>query len=96
MGEMEKIVDGCLLGFGTVTGLANIEHILGIIILVIQIAWIMTKLVFKIINTIKNNESLNSLDDDVGSAINQIDNIKDSLKSGEDIIENEYNDNEQK
>lgn len=94
MGETEKIVDVCLLTVGTVTGLANIEHILGIIILVIQLAWLLTKLIVKIVNAIKNNESLDTLDDDVGSVVGQLEIFKDNLNPNEVDIENEYNDNE--
>lgn len=96
MGETEKVVDSCLLIVGTATGLANIEHILGIIILVIQLAWLLTKLIVKIINTINNNESLDNLDDDVGSVIDQLDIFKDTLKSDEENTENERHDSEQK
>ena len=96
MGESEKAVDSFLLVVGTATGLANIEHILGIIILVIQLAWLVTKLVVKIVNTVKNNESLDTLDDDVGSVIGQMEIFKDSLNSGEEFVENERHDTEQK
>ena len=94
MGETEKVVDVCLLTVGTATGLANFEHILGIIILVIQLAWLLTKLIVKIINTIKNNENLDTLDDDVGSVIGQLEIFKDTQISNEVDIENEHNDNE--
>lgn len=90
----EKIVDGCLLSVGTFTGLANIQQILGIIILVIQIAWIVVKLAVKIIDNIKSGESLDKIDGDVGSVIDQIGEFKDALKSLEDEEENGQ-DNEQ-
>lgn len=96
MGKTEKVVDACLLTIGTTTGLANIEHILGIIILVIQLAWLLFKLIVKIINKIKHNESLDTLDDDVGSVVGHLDILKDTLKSDEEIIENERYDTEQK
>lgn len=94
MGEIEKVVDVCLLTAGTATGIANIEHILGIIILVIQLAWLLTKLIVKIVNTIKHNENLDALDDDVGSVIGQLEIFKDTKISDEVDIENEHNDNE--
>lgn len=90
MGETEKVVDVCLLTVGTVTGLANIEHILGIIILIIQLAWLLTKLVVKIFYTIKHNESLDILNDDVGSVIGSLKDIKDTLNSMEVTKENEH------
>lgn len=94
MGETEKIVDVSLLTIGTATGLANIEHILGIIILIIQLAWLSTKLIVKIINTIKHNKNLDILDDDVSSVIGHLENIKATKNSKEVDIENEHNDNE--
>lgn len=90
----EKLVDGCLLAVGTFTGLANIQQILGIIILVIQLAWIVVKLAVKIVDNIKSGESLDKLDGDVGSVIDQIGEFKDALKSLEDEEENGQ-DNEQ-
>lgn len=94
MNNTENIVDGCLLTVGTVTGLANIEHILGIIILVIQLAWIITKLVVKIVTTIKTEQPLDELDDDVGSVVGQLSIFKDTLDISEVDTENEYHDNE--
>ena len=94
MGETEKVVDVCLLTVGTATGLANIEHILGIIILVIQLAWLLTKLLVKIVIAIKHNENLDNLDDDVGSVISHLETIKCIKNSNEVDIENEHNGNE--
>lgn len=94
MGETEKVVDVCLLTIGTATGFANIEHILGIIILIIQLAWLFTKLIVKIVYTIKHNENLEILDDDVGSVINHLKSLKDTQNLNEVDIENEFNDNE--
>ena len=94
MGETEKVVDVCLLTVGTATGLANIEHILGIIILVIQLAWLLTKLIVKTVIAIKHNESLDNLDDDVGSVIGHLKSIKDIQNSNEVDIENEHRDKE--
>lgn len=88
MGKLENIADKCLLTIGTVVGLANIEHILGIVILIIQIAWILTKLVVKVINYIKSDKPLDSLDGDVDSVIDKIDEFKDTLKTTEDTEEN--------
>ena len=96
MRESEKIVDVCLLTIGTATGLANIEHILGIIILAIQIAWLFTKFIVKVFNTIKNNESLDILDDDVGSVIGSLKNVQSTLNFMEEAEENEHNSTEQK
>lgn len=94
MGEAEKLVDVCLLTVGTATGLANIEHILGIIILVIQLAWLLTKLIVKIVNAIKHNKSLDTLDPDVGSVIGHLENFKNTKNPNEVDIENGHDDKE--
>ena len=91
----ENIVDGCLLTVGTVTGLANIEHILGIIILVIQLTWLLIKLIVKIVRAIKGNKPLENLNDDVGSVIGKISDFRDTLNNSEVDTENEHN-NKQK
>lgn len=96
MRDAEKIIDVCLLTVGTATGLANIEHILGIIILVIQIAWLFTKFIVKVFNTLKNNESLDILDDDVGSVINSLKNVQSTLNFMEESDKNEHDNSEQK
>ena len=88
MGNLEKIIDGCLLTIGTATGLANIEHILGIVLLVIQLLWFIVKLLIKIVNSLKNKKRLDMRDIDVGSVINIIDDIKDELNSTEGDTEN--------
>lgn len=89
MGNTEKIIDTCLLTTGSIYSLANIEHILGIIILIIQLLWIMIKLVVKIVNTIKKKESLNLLDDDFSSAIGSLSDIMTSLNSDDKEVDNE-------
>lgn len=96
MRETENAIDVCLLTVGTATGLANIEHILGIIILVIQLVWLLTKLVFKIVKSVKHNENLDNLDDDVGSTISKIEMLREGLNSDEEFIENERHSKEQK
>ena len=91
MCETEKVIDVCLLTIGTATGLANIEHILGIIILVIQLLWIVVKLLIKIVRTLKNKKRLDMRDIDIGSVVDIIDDIKDELNSNEEDKDNERN-----
>lgn len=79
MNNPEKVFDGVLITLGTITGIANIEHILGIIILIIQIAWICIKIAMKIITTIKEKKDFSSIDSEVNSAINDLQGIKDSI-----------------
>ena len=54
----ENVFDGCLLTISTTYSLANIEQILGIIILIIQILWISSRLTIKIIEKHREKKSL--------------------------------------
>lgn len=79
MHKADTIVDTVLLSIGSLYSLANIEHILGIIILVIQLVWIVTKLTVKIVNAIKSKEDLSTFDPDVENVIGSLEDIRDSL-----------------
>ena len=79
MHKADTIVDTVLLSIGSIYSLANIEHILGIIILVIQLLWILTKLTVKVIEAIKNKDDLNAFDPDVENIIGSLEDIRESL-----------------
>ena len=89
-------IDYLLLAVGSVYSFANIEEVLGIIILAIQLTWIVSKLVFKIVEAIKNNKIPHDIGDDVKDTIDAIEDIRDALNPEEGDDENEYNDTEQK
>lgn len=55
--KIHDTVDVCLLSIGSIYSLANIEQILGIIILFIQIAWLCVKIGCKIYNKITHKSS---------------------------------------
>lgn len=80
-------VDYIVMSAGTIFGIANIEHILGIVLLVIQIAWFMTKLIYSSYKSIKENEDLSHLDDEVDEFTDTINSIKDKI--AKDRAENE-------
>lgn len=86
--KVTDTIDTCLITVGSIYSLANIEHILGIIILCIQLAWIISKFVVKLYNKIKNKEPLEDLNDDVNNIIGSIEDIRDALD------DDEVNDNE--
>ena len=92
MNKAESIVDVCLLTAGSAYSLANIEHILGITILVIQLGWLLTKLGVKIYNHIKKGKDLEALNDDVGSVVVTIEDFIESIKTEEEVAEDEHND----
>ena len=62
--------------FGVTIGIAQIETILGIILLSFQICLILFKLVFKVINRIKNNEYM-KIEEDIEKAQEDIKNLSD-------------------
>lgn len=82
--KTDRIIDWVLIASGSIYSLANIEHILGIAILTIQLAWIIAKLTVKIVNAIKNGQNLDDLDDDVSDTIDTIGDIKDIISKDED------------
>ena len=77
--KVTNTVDCCLIAIGSFYSLANVEQMLGIIILAIQLIWIITKLTVKIVNTIKNKEPIDNINNDVKEAIDILDNFKDSI-----------------
>lgn len=89
MPKTTDIVDYGLLAVGSWWSLANIEHILGIIILVIQLVWLITKLIVKIIHTIKEKKALDVHDNDVNAVIDIISDMQDTLTKKGDEEENE-------
>lgn len=83
MKNVENVVDVAMLTVGSTYSLANIEHILGVIILIIQLTWILTKLIVKIVNTAKSNGSLDALDKNVDDVIEKLEDIKENIDSDE-------------
>lgn len=81
MNKTSNIVDYSLIILGTSYSLQNIESLLGIIILSIQIIWLLFKFVVKLINVLKNKQSLDTLDNDVKDLIHKIEEI--TTKEGE-------------
>ena len=94
MKSSEPVVDSVLLLVGGAYSLANIEHILGIIILVIQISWILAKLINKFVTVYKTKSDLSTLDGDVNNVIGTLTDIRDTLTKKEE--ENNGDSDEQK
>lgn len=84
MKSSEPVVDSVLLLVGGAYSLANIEHVLGIIILVIQISWILAKLINKFITVHKTKSDLSTLDGDVNNVIGTLTDIRDTLTKKEE------------
>ena len=78
------IIDYTMILTGSIYSLANIEHILGIVILSIQLIWIISKLVYKVIEKIKKREPLEDLDEDVKDTIEDLTDIYEDLRGEDD------------
>lgn len=75
MSNAKDIVDYNLIAMGTGVSIANIESVLGIIMLSIQGLWLGIKLVIKIIDYIKNRKNLSELDDKVEDLVDFVGDI---------------------
>ena len=73
MGKYDTAVDGVFIALGTAWSLANIQTILGIIVLVLQIVWLLTKIIVKVEKKVKAGEDISVLDDEVDDVISIID-----------------------
>lgn len=84
--KFERIIDTCLLTIGSAYSLANVEQILGIVILVIQLLWIIAKLWLKIYTKIKTKKDVETIPDDFKDAVDEISDITDyiQLRVGDD------------
>lgn len=84
MAKVSEVIDGLLLATGSGYALANIQNALGIAILVIQLAWITTKFVIKLVHKIKNKETdVTDLDEDVSNVIGSLEEISANLSEME-------------
>ena len=84
MNKNIDIIDYTLIVLGTSISIANLQQLLGVILLSIQIIWLLIKLIVKIHTTIKNKGNLNDLDDDVKELSNTIENVITKINSKDD------------
>lgn len=73
MSKFNTVVDTCLLTIGTTWSIANLEQMLGIIILFLNILWLSIKLISIIVKAIKNKK-LDSV------TLEELSNISDTAK----------------
>lgn len=83
MDKVSNAVDCTLIALGTTFSLANIQSILGVIMLCIQLVWIAVKLIVKIVDTIKKRENLGQLDGDVKDLVDRIGELQEQLHEKE-------------
>lgn len=84
MQNISKVIDGALITLGFTYSFQNIESMLGIIILAIQVIWLLTKFIVKVVAYIKNKKELSELDPEVSDITDKISDIKDMLPKEDD------------
>ena len=85
---MNKVSDFCdylLIALGTTYSLENIETILGIIILSIQVVWLLSKLVYKVICLCKKKATIDEVGEEVENTVECLSEIKDKLSKGGEV-----------
>ena len=85
MNNIKNAVDYSLIAVGSVISFANIETILGIVLLIIQISWLLTKLIYKIVITIKQKGNLDELDKEVTDITEVIETIIEEKENIEQV-----------
>lgn len=83
MTQYDGVIDACFITVGTITGIANIKDILGVIILVFQVIWIVSKFVMKLYRTIKLKKDISELDVDAKDVIDTLNDIRNSIDGGD-------------
>ena len=88
MGKTENIIDVCMLTIGSTYSLANIEETLGIIILIIQLVWILTKIIARIIKAIREHDPFNVIEEDIDEEVYKLKPMYTDSNKQEDNDEN--------
>ena len=84
LSKISNTIDACIMSVGGLYGLSQIESILGIMILSIQVVWLISKLIIKIVRVIKRKKSLEDGDLAVDEFTGDVkDLMKDIFKSGD-------------
>ena len=80
--KLETIIDTFMTTIGLTYGLAQIHEILGIVILVLNIGWMLTRLGYNIYTKIKNKD-FKGIEEDVNKTLDDLSSIKDSIEQKE-------------
>ena len=80
--KLETTIDTFMTTIGLTYGLAQIHEILGIVILVLDICWMLTRLGLNIYTKIKNKD-FKGIEEDVNKTLDDLSSIKDSIEQKE-------------
>lgn len=78
-----NIIENATIALGVAFGITNIESILGIVVLVLQVALILWKVCYKVYLRIKYKQ-LDKIQDDIEKAIGELEQIKNNQPKEED------------
>lgn len=80
-----NVIDLSLIAACTAWSIDNIESILGVILLIIQICWILAKLVINLVKYLKKGKDIDKLDKYIDEIENTVNNVlNNGERSGED------------
>ena len=80
--KLETMIDTFMTTIGLTYGLAQIHEILGIVILVLNIGWMLTRLGYNIYIKVKNKD-FKGIEEDVNKTLDDLSSIKDSIEQKE-------------
>lgn len=81
--KVYNMIENSTIALGVVFGITNIESILGIVLLVLQVALIIWKLGYKVYLRIKYKQ-LDKIQDDIEKAMGELEQIKNNQPKEED------------
>lgn len=85
MKALQNVVDVSLIAACTAWSIDNIESMLGIILLIIQICWILVKLIINLVKYVKSGKNIDELDKYIDEVENNVNNAFSKKElSGED------------
>ena len=76
-----NVIEDVSIGLGVTIGIAQIETILGIIVLVFQIILIIYKCIMKIVEHVKS-KNLKEIENDLQETIDDLEKLSDKTKDG--------------
>ena len=75
-----NVIDGVLIATGISISLADIHQILSIIILVLNVSWILAKLIIKVIQKIKSGKDIETISDDIKDAKDELEHLDNQIE----------------
>lgn len=78
--KYETMLDASFITIGMTYSLANIETILGVIILAIQLVWILFKCATKIFQFIKKKITFKELSENIDETVEHLESIREEVR----------------